>query len=424
MRARNVTMDMTLQVKSRNVDGSLDKTANKLLEKHFEDWGRKRNKYVTIDGETSWSEARELFDRTWAIDGECFVRIIKGADNPYMFTLEFLDSLDCDVNYNLPLTASGNKIVMGIELDAQNRPVKYYFKHPDDQYFHIKKHIEIPADEIIHGYEKFFVGQVRGIPHASAAILDINMLSGYKETSLVGARVAAAQMGVWEKSGPGGNIVAKGGGSSNNELPDQEIKPGKILIGAKGWTFKPFTPTQPVANFAAFLKSIMRSIANGLGISYNDFANDLEGVNFSSLRGGTIAERDGWKLDQKFVIDTFCEPVYAAWLMMFLLSGLSILPVTKYKKFLSDKWNGRRWPWVSPKDDAVAKEKELAMKINSPQRICAEMGIDIEDIAEDWKEFNNLFAPLGLTVTTNNNNNNQENNNETSDEDSFNKTTD
>ena len=38
-------------------------------------------------------------------------------------------------------------------------------------------------------------------------------------------------------------------------------------------------------------------------------ANDLEGVNFSSIRSGTLEERDKWAADQQWFIETVLERI-------------------------------------------------------------------------------------------------------------------
>jgi len=42
----------------------------------------------------------------------------------------------------------------------------------------------------------------------------------------------------------------------------------------------------PHQMYSAFVKAHLQGIASGLGISYHALANDLEGVNYSSIRAG------------------------------------------------------------------------------------------------------------------------------------------
>lgn len=401
MREINVvgSKGITLMLKVKNPDGGDDSFANKVIEDHWWRWGMKRNRFCVHDGSMDWRELCSFVDMCLARDGECFVRMIRGAENPYLFSLQVIDSLDIDMNYNIE-SYQGTHIVMGIEFDEKDRPTAYHriITRPGTDF---SKRERIPASDIIHVFRTRFAGQVRGYPIAVGAILDLNMAQNYKETSLVGARAAAAQMGIWEPDckSPGAiNPTAK---SNDDGPPEMDVQPGRIIKGKLGWKFTQFTPTQPIAGFAPFLKAIYRSIANGLLVAYNYFANDLEGVNFSSLRAGTLAERDSWKIDQQVLICSFVEPIFAEWLKYFLLSGQSKLPFIKYSKFLADSWQPRRWEWVDPSKDVTSKQLQLICGMTSLHRVFAETGDDYDEIkAEREQEIKD--GMLNLTIQSQN----------------------
>lgn len=418
MRSRNIIGDVGfgLQVKSKNPDGTPDKVANSIIESNFLRWGKKKNQWCTADGQQSFRDFCDLVDHTFAIDGEAFVQVIEGANNPYNFSLKLIDSFDIDMDKNLqPMVQGGNKIVMGIELNADERPVAYWYKNKineDQQY--VNQWIRIPAEQIIHVFRREFAGQVRGFPTGCAAILDINMSQGYRESELIGARVAAAQMGIWVPTAGGNGKFDPDGKGGDSVKPTTDIAPGQFTIAPKGYDFKQFTPTHPNGNFATFIKTIMRSIASSLGVAYNDFANDLENVNFSSMRSGALSERDGWKIDQQFLIENFIDIVYSRWLAMFLMSGLSNLPFSKFDKFDAAIWQPRRWQWVDPRADVQANLEAVRGLIKSPQDVIRENGGDPDEVLADIDAFNKAATAAGLTlfpmVKDMNNNQNQDNN--------------
>jgi lambda family phage portal protein len=232
------------------------------------------------------------------------------------------------------------------------------------------------------------------MPMASAAILDMNMSAGYREAELIAARVAACQMGIWERPANASGKIAFDAVEDNKRVMDME--PGKFIEGAKGWIFKQLNPTHPGQNLPGFLKVIMRSIASGLDVSYNDFANDLEGVNFSSLRAGTLSERDGWKMDQAFFIENFCLPVFAEWLTCTLLSGKTFLPLSKFEKFNKPVFVPRRWDWVDPLKDIKAHREALEMNIAAPQEVIEAAGRDPEEVLEMIQTWNELTKAYGI----------------------------
>jgi len=299
MRKKNIFGDhgIRLRMKVRNDDGTQDKGANLALQAKWHKWGKYYGGAVSVDGRHSWESFCELVDRVFAVDGEAIVRYVRGYGD-WGFSLQLIDSALLDVGYNLPKSNYQNEVVMGVERDQWGRAVAYHFLQDVDSWGTATGRITIPADEICHYYRMEFVGQARGFPMASAAILDMNMSAGYREAELIAARVAACQMGVWERpANATGKITFDG---TENEKAMMDMEPGKFAIAPKGWTMKQLNPTHPGQNLPGFLKAIARSVASGLEVSYNEFANDLEGVNFSSLRAGTLSERDGWKMEGRF----------------------------------------------------------------------------------------------------------------------------
>ena len=139
-------------------------------------------------------------------------------------------------------------------------------------------------------------------------------------------------------------------------------------------------------------------------MAYHSLANDLEGVSFSSIRSGTLEERDRWMADQQWFIDTFMEPVFRDWLQMALLMGAitmpngSALPAAKIEKFSRHEWQARRWDWVDPKADTEANILKVKAGLMSPQDLAAAMGYDFEDTLAAIKAAQDLAASYGVTL--------------------------
>ena len=108
------------------------------------------------------------------------------------------DRIDDEKN---ELTADGNQIRMGVELDRDTkRPVAYWvldYHKGDYDYMtplNAKKYKRVLAEEMIHIY-RMGAGQTRGVPWSAAAMSSMKMLHGYREAELVAARTGAAKMG-------------------------------------------------------------------------------------------------------------------------------------------------------------------------------------------------------------------------------------
>lgn len=377
-----------------------DKMANEILEANWYAWGTQTAQACTVDGRHSWHSLCTLVDRAHAVDGEAFVRVLRGNYNQWGLTLQPIDATLIDVDLNVPAGNGQNEIIMGVERDAWGRPVAYHVLAADyyNRTYTTDKYVRIPAADMIHVFTPEFVGQVRGFPPAAAAIQDMNMAAGYREAVLINARTAACNMGIWERPvNASGKITFDNPGDAENKAT-MDMEPGRFAIAPKGWTFKSLTPSNAPGAVGDFLKVIERSIASGLDVNYNDFANDLEGVNFSSLRYGALCERDSWKMEQAAFIEGFCRFVWRAWLEQFLLSGRSVLPFSKVDKFDAVVFIPRRWDWVDPLRDIKADREAVDMRVLAPQDIIREAGRDPDEVLEEIAAWGEKLKNYGLEI--------------------------
>lgn len=380
-----------LQAQSKDADGTLDRAANDAIETAFKEWGKAENCDVT--GKQSWRAIQGSCINTAAVDGEYMARKIFGRDaGPWGFALQMLDPQRCPPDFNDPRPPAGGFIRHGIHFNKYGRPLAYYFTTTDEaesDYFHGGRHfVRVPAAEIIHGFLQDIVGQKRGLPWMATALWRLRMLGGFEEAALVNARASAAKMGFLEwdtQSGFGPNtegdedeeIIVDGEAGTYQELP-----PG-LKVNAVDWQW-------PNGDFAPFHKSMLRGVASGLGVAYNNLANDLEGVNFSSIRSGTLDEREYWKELQEWLIESLHEKVFAEWLPRALLSGRiklangGTLKAERIEKYRAIAWQPRRWQWVDPKNDMQAAVASKDNLLDSPGHIIREQGRDPETV---WREF-------------------------------------
>ena len=127
-------------------------------------------------------------------------------------------------------------------------------------------------------------------------------------------------------------------------------------------------------------------------------------MSFSSIRSGTLEERDRWASDQEWFIGAFMEPVYRAWLKRALLAGAirmsngSPLPAVKEDKFLAHQWQPRRWEWVDPRADMEAKVLAVKAGLMAPQDLAAAMGYDYQDVVRDIAAARKLAAEFGVPL--------------------------
>ena len=386
-----------LQVRSRDPNGRLDSFANNLIERRWKEWGYN----CTADGKLSWIDCQRLFAETYARDGGVLIRLIRNFDNPNKFAIEFIESDFLDHDLNLQLT-NGNQVRMGVEINKFGKPVNYHLLkvHPNDDlvvsdYVGAKYNI-VPAEEIIHYYHQERPHQTRGIPPLSACLRDLKMLDGYMEAELVAARVGASKMGFF-KSNDGDSYTGEDKIDTNNPVMFAEA--GTFEQLPTGTEFQSFDPQHPTTAFKDFTKSIIRSIASSLNVSYCTLANDLESVNYSSIRQGALEERNYFQCEQYRMIRNFHDMVYSKWLEMTLLTDLlGGLPPSKLPKFNNPIWRARGWQWIDPKKEVEALKIGVENGFLSHQDVQAGYGRDVEDVFSQIQSDKELAEKFGIQL--------------------------
>lgn len=388
----------SLQVHALRPDGSIDQQDSTTLERAFADWSRPGNCDVT--GQLSFRDVCNLFIETAARDGEIAVRRVRRG--PYRFQLELIDPTRIDVEYDADLR-SGNKVRMGVEYDEFGAPVAYWLSQADvadpihgDSLAGQRR--RIPADELRLYFVHEQVRQLRGFPWMAPAMMRLNMLGGYEEAAVVAARVGAAKLAVIETED--GDVDSFAEDVDENDNPIIEAgDPGSFMQLRSGQKLSSWNPEYPHQQYGTFVKACLRGIAAGLGVSYNALANDLEGVNYSSIRAGVLEERDVWKALQGWMIDSFLVPLYAEWLTMALASGRVPLPMSKFDKFNAPVWQGRRWDWVDPEKDTQAHVLAVEKGLKSYSQVIREQGRDPDEVWRELDEDRKKLAAIGVPVT-------------------------
>jgi lambda family phage portal protein len=258
--------------------------------------------------------------------------------------------------------------------------------------------IRVPADQVIHAYRPDSAMQTRGIPWATPAMYLMNMHRGYLEAEVTAARVGACQMGIVTNSA---GDEFEGEGRNEDETVKLDAQPGGFLQLSQGQDFKSFAPQHPATAFPAFVKEVVRRIAAALGVSYNSLAEDLEGVNFSSIRAGLQNERDMWRVHQKWMIESFHKRVFRQWLSAAVMAGRIDISVRDEDDVAEQMvWHPRGWPWVDPLKDTQSNLEDVQNGFTSRSRVLAERGMDLEDVLNELKYEEELIRSLGLKLGT------------------------
>ena len=370
----------TLQALVKDPNGTSDTLASTALEDAFARFSKKG--VFDVTGTYSRTSAERMIASTLPTDGEVLVVARYGSDlNEFGFAVQFVDPVLLDPTHYAPL-GNGNVIRHGIEFNSNGKPVAYHFRYQTEQmigYIQGRGTIRVPAENVCHIFLPEAIGQKRGLPWMRTALWRMKMLGGFEDAAVVNARAGAAKMGFFrdEDADP----------EDMEDIP-MDAEPGTFEdIGKR--EFVAYSPNFPDQAIEPFSKSLLRSIASGLCVSYNNLASDLTSVNFSSIRQGALDEREVWKGLQVFLIETWCDWLYSKWLERALLSGnITVmgkpLKPERLDKYKAVEWQGRRWAWIDPQSEVTANEKAIGLRIKSRSEVIRETSS--RDPADVWDE--------------------------------------
>lgn len=384
---------IAVQTKATTPRGKLDKDLNAAVDADWLDFCQKGNCEVT--GQLSMRELENLVIETTARDGEFFARKVYGDDaGPHGFAVQMIDPMRLPTWYE-EVRNDGSFIRHGIEFNRYGRPIAYHFVSTDEwsaYYYTFGGHgfERIPADQIIHGFVHEMVGQRRGLPWASTSLFRLHHLQGFEDAAVQNARASATKMGFIQ--------YRDGFGPEADEDLDVastiEAEPLSFHELPEGAEFKDFNPNYPSGEFATFHKAMLRGAFSGMGITYASGSGDLEGVNFSSIRQGTLDEREHWKELQQWLIENFKAIVRVEWLKWRLLNGAikvkgKPVPADKLADCKKCAWQPRRWSWIDPRADVQAAIESIRAGLTSISQVIRDQGRDPEvvfiEFAEDLK---------------------------------------
>jgi lambda family phage portal protein len=387
---------------------------NGIIEEHWQRWSHPEN--ASITGKLSFADCLRKFVNDLARDGEVLCRFIT-ADNPYGFSLKFIDVTWLDEMFN-EVRPGGNRVVMSVELNADDRPVAYWLTPPPDQFSlpsmaQDRKRVRVPAEEIVHCFLPFDENsgdgsQTRGVPFAHAAMLNLWQLGAFEESAVIASRIGASKMGFFRKKpdefGLAGDTSLLQIQTSESEDTGptgpkffDHVEPGQFGI-IDDYEFQSFDPQYPSEMVDPFITKMLKGVASALDVSYFSLGNDLSDVNFSSARVHLLEERDCWRALQQFVIEHFCRRVYLTWLKAGMMTGTIEIRRTDFDRLTEPKWIARGWAWVDPLKEVQAKVLEIDNLLESRTHAIAEGGGNIEDLFKEVQEETQLAEEYGIEL--------------------------
>ena len=179
-----------------------DNRINNEIEAKWSYWTRPNA--CDCSGRYSFHDFEWLAAGAMCESGEALFRIVRRqfGESKVPLALQMIESDLLDESYNGATGKKGNEWRNGVEVDEWGRPVRYAIltRHPGDTFFQgnpvpDRKHVFLPADDVIHLFMPERPGQNRGVPWFHSVMADAHQLQGYEEAAVIRARAGASIMG-------------------------------------------------------------------------------------------------------------------------------------------------------------------------------------------------------------------------------------
>jgi len=380
-----------LEVQAQTTRGDPHTNVNAAIEDAWKEWGRKEN--ASANGRLSWIGIQALCAHTWAREGEVFVRLLRGFDNPFGFALQLVDPDQVDELYNVEKLPNGNRIVMGVELDTWDRQVAFHVwsKHPTEFLAGPRVRERIPADQILHLDRPLQYGAARSATPLAPVLWPMHNRKGFVDSATTNARVGASKQG-WIKRGPEADEVL----DATRSIP-MDANPGAIDELRHDEELVMWDPAFPSESFGPFNNALLHYEAAGLDVAATSLSGDLSMVNYSSIRAGLLDERDTYRQLQGWMIESLHDPVYRIWLQQAVLTGMVKIPATDVSRWFDVVWRSRGWAWVDPFKEVQAAKLSESYGFRTMSQITGDHGGDYEKNLVEFQHEAKLREKYGVT---------------------------
>lgn len=384
---------------------------NKAAEELWHQW----QMHADVTGRLSFYELTELAFSECIEAGEVLIQFVESPNRsrPIPFALELIE---CDriaddymryggrgINRD-----NGNEIRRGIEVNAAGETVAYwiYPQHPNDLNTLHTSPERFPADRFIHLFRQKRIGQTRGVTEYAPVIRWLKDLGYYLENELQSSAVAScftAAITTLGGAADGGILdITDDDNSDNNGNQFEYMQPGMVARLMPGEDVKVINPMRPNSQAEPWINLMIRSMAVGMGLSYERLARDYSQTNFSSNRAGDLEDRREFRPWQDWLITHLCIPVWQRFITAAVMANKPGFPgpfqfLAEFDRWTKVDWQPPGWEWVDPQKEATASVVAMKNNLTTLQEELGKRGKDLRETLDQRKREKDLLEELGLT---------------------------
>lgn len=351
------------------------------------------------DGLTDFYGLQALAVRAMAESGECLIRIRErrredGLPVPLQLQILEPDHLDTTKNGDI---AGGGFIVQGVEFDALGRRRAYwlYPVHPGEAMTFRRVSLvsrRVPAESVLHLFDRLRPGQVRGVPWFSAVILKLRDLDEYDDAELVRKKIEACFAAFVTGSEDEETLGTATTDAQGHRI--ETFEPGMIEYLAPGKDVK-FAAPSATGGYGEYMRTQLHAIAAGVGLTYELLTGDLSQVNYSSIRAGLLEFRRRMEaLQWQLLVPGLCQPVWRRFVGT--AQAMGALPDAE----IEAEWTAPRFEAVDPLKDVQADILAVRAGLMTLKEAIARQGYDPAQVLAEVAATNAELDRLGVILDT------------------------
>lgn len=403
------------------------------VERKFNAWAESIDCYIDAEEKRTFTMLVREAIYTHTVDGEITAAPVwrEGTRSSYATRIKMVDPARiCTPNG----VGDTDLLRAGVELGPDGEALAYHVRKRLDSdarftgadtltWVRIPKRTEWGRKQFIHIFDPRGADQTRGVNTLVTILKNAKQLEKYQDTHLANAIVNAMYAAVVESSMNNDDVMSAIGAinSSNAEEWQQSDlaiwtafanrygEASNILFD--GVTIPRLLPNEKLninrgaapQDFAPFEQAVIRHLAAGFNLSYEQLSRDFTKTNFSSARA---ALQETWRYfmgRRKIIADRFATEIYALWLEEAMAKG-DVPSIAGAPSFweAKDAWTRCHWIATGPSQiDGLKETKTLALQLSlgliTFEEACAQLGRDSQDTLVQLSREIREFQRQGLT---------------------------
>lgn len=400
----------------------------------------------TADSTRHWLDASGMNDFTslirqaigmFLVHGEVLAvaEWIDNSKRPYATAIQMISPKRLSNPYNL---ADDEHFQNGVERDVYGRALAYHirevhpfdFRQPEKNYRWKRVEAETAwgRQQVIHIIEQLLPDQTRGISEMVSVLKQMRMTRRFQDVELQQAVLQATYAASIESDLPP-QLIAEIMGANPNAPSFGEAAKSMLssilhhratnnlqLDGARIPVLHPNTKLnlqqlgQPSGVGSSYEQSLLRHVAAGLGVSYEQFSRDYTQTNYSSARASMNETFKFMQSRKKMVADRFATAIYRLWLEEQINLGNIPLPKGKGKMWIYKNpeifdalakcsWIGAARGQIDEMKETQASILKVKFGLATMEMEAAKYGLDWREVLKQRKREQDFVKELGIELT-------------------------